>query len=478
MSGGNLLARRTRGRTGPVVRSVTGLALISILWAACDGPGNSGKSIVDPNLVRAVPWLNGVVPDLDGSGNAVVPSTAMYPPIASGMPDPGSQRVDCSRLADYEFSRFPNQFAGQKRLGWFDDFEPTTTDPGENGGAPGWSSYDDLTKDAFHTPGDFTWYPSLMGTIRSQWGLPSEHTPGPSCDSTPNNWVMHYRGGLFRNWGGGVSHAFTDPAGSYRATQSDSCAAGNDFCPAPIPMDAPVDSAGLPTIDATGAPLLQSHDTFDVSKYDGIAFWARRGPEGHDQALVILTDKFTSGRLARQNQKYCRRYRQCYPTCLSGTPCTPVIDPGTTMPTNRCFDPATGAFPLVTVDSQRDLMYPRCGASACSSPSTYQDPEFEKKACRPYSFPSNDQSGYFCWDEGDPPPPDRDEQCQDGWQTSVQLNLDWTFYALPFTQFGQGGFGKVAPYMDLKSLDTIAFGATMGWSDMYFDNVTLYRRKN
>jgi hypothetical protein len=475
MPWGHLIARRTRRRTGLVV----GLAQISIIFCvACDGPGNSGKTIVDPNLVREVPWLNGVVPDVDG-GVAVVPPLAVYPPIASGMPDPGSQRVDCSMLANLEFAKLPSKLAASgQRLGWFDDFEPTTASPTENGGAPGWSSYDDLTKDAWHAPGDFTWYPGLMGTIDWEWGLPSEHTPGPSCDGTPNNWVMHYRGGLFRNWGGGVSHAFTDPVGSYRATQSDACPDGDDFCPAPIAMDATVDSAGLPTLDAQGNALLQSHDSFDVSKYDGVAFWARRGPEGHDQVLVILTDKFTSGRLARQNQKYCRRYRQCYPTCLSGTPCTPVLDPGATEPTNRCFDPSTGAFPTIAIDSERDLMYPRCGASACTSPPTYLDPDFDGKACRPYSFPSNDQSGYFCWNEGDPPPPDRDEQCQDGWQTSVQLNQDWTFYAIPFTQFGQGGFGKVAPYMDLKSLDTIAFGATMGWSDMYFDNVTLYRRKN
>jgi hypothetical protein len=61
--------------------------------------------------------------------------------------------------------------------------------------------------------------------------------------------------------------------------------------------------------------------------------------------------------------------------------------------------------------------------------------------------------------------------------TSVQLSPDWKFYALPWSQFGQVGFGKKAPYMDLKSIDTIAFGATMGWADVYFDNVTLYRRK-
>jgi hypothetical protein len=131
----------------------------------------------------------------------------------------------------------------------------------------------------------------------------------------------------------------------------------------------------------------------------------------------------------------------------------------------------------VAIDSQLDLMYPRCGASACTSPSTYSDPDFDGKACRPYAFPAADESGEYCWNPGDPPPPSRDDRCQDGWQTSVQLTPDWTFHALPFSQFGQVGFGKKAPYMDLKSIDTIAFGSTMGWADAYFDNVTFYRRK-
>jgi hypothetical protein len=130
------------------------------------------------------------------------------------------------------------------------------------------------------------------------------------------------------------------------------------------------------------------------------------------------------------------------------------------------------------IDSELDLMYPRCGQSACTSPQTYLDRDFDDRACTPYTFPAADESGEFCWDPGrDAPPPSRDDRCQDGWMTSVQLSPDWKFYALPWSQFGQVGFGKKAPYMDLKSIDTIAFGATMGWADVYFDNVTLYRRK-
>jgi hypothetical protein len=449
------------------------LAVVAVfVMAACDGPGNTGKILPDPLLVRSVPWLNGILPALDSNGQAVVPDTAVYPPIASGLPDLGSRPAapaDCAAAAALEFS-----------TGWFDSFEKTNpADPNSVAVAPGWSSYDDLTKYAFHAPGDVTWYPGLVAGRDYEWGLPTDDAiPGPSCDGTPNNYALHLRGGLFRKWGGGISHAFTDPVGLY-CTTPPTCPTCNDFCPPAPAAGATVDSAGLPLTAPDGSSYAESHDFFDVSSYDGIAFWARRGPEGFDSSLVILTDKFTSDRLAHQNQKYCRRYRECYPTCLSGAPCSPVPDAADPTKTiYRCIDPADAdALSGITVDSERELMYPRCGPSACTSPPTYLDPDFDGKACRPYAFPANDESGYYCWNEGDPPPPDRDERCQDGWQTTVQLTPDWHFYALPWSQFGQVGFGKKAPYMDLKSLDVFAFGALMGWSDAYFDNVTLFRYK-
>jgi len=287
---------------------------------------------------------------------------------------------------------------------------------------------------------------------------------------------LHFRGGLFRKWGGGESHAFTDPVGRYRLTPSDTCAPDVDFCPPPIPAGATVDTAGLPLKGRTGDDYLQSHDFVDVSNYDGIAFWARRGPEGYDRVLVIVTDKFTSSRLARENETYCRRVRECHTTCLNDAPCT-ITNANSTMPVYRCFDPKEGPLPSISTDSLLDLMYPRCGVSACTSPNSYLDPDFDSKTCRPYTFPAADESGEYCWSEGDLPPPDRDSRCQDGWQRTVELTPDWKFHALPFEDFAQVGFGKRAPYMDLKSLDTIAFGSTMGWADVYIDNVTFYRRK-
>jgi hypothetical protein len=296
---------------------------------------------------------------------------------------------------------------------------------------------------------------------------------------------LHFKGGLFRKWGGGISHAFTDPVGQYRATPYDACAPEDDFCPAPLAKGTTVDSAGLPTKATSSDDYLdgyrQSHDFFDVSSYDGIAFWARRGPEGSAQTLVILTDKFTSSRLARENQQYCRRIRECHSRCLSGAPCSPTTENGETV--YRCVDPAqvvNGMLPQlpISIDTEVDQIYPRCGQSACTSPGTYLDPDFDGKPCTPYTFPSADESGEYCFDpKTDLPPPTRDDRCQDGWMTVIQLSSDWKFYALPWSSFGQVGFGKKAPRLDLKSLDTLAFGASMGWADAYFDNVTLYRRK-
>jgi hypothetical protein len=458
-------------------RTAVGLAVAALALAACDGPGNSGRSPLEPNVVTRVPWQNGVLPEVDADAHVVFPMLPEYPDIGLGIADLTTPPTECATVGQYEFSK-----------GWFDDFELTRmgADPNETGIAGGWASYDDLTKDSWHTPGDATWYPGLKGTIYSAWGLPAVQMPGPSCDGTPNDWVLHFKGGLFRKWGGGISHAFTDPVGKYRATPYDSCPPEADFCPAPLAKGATVDSAGLPTMatstDDYANGYKQSHDFFDASGYDGIAFWARRGPEGSGQTLVILTDKYTSSRLARENQQYCRRIRECHSRCLSGSPCAPD-DPTSANPVYRCFDPAQvpgGVLPQlpISIDTELDQIYPRCGPSACTSPGTYLDQDFDSKPCTPYTFPSADEAGEYCWDpKTDLPPPTRDDRCQDGWMTIVQLSSEWKFYALPWSSFGQVGFGKKAPRLDLKSLDTLAFGASMGWADAYYDNVTLYRRK-
>ena len=419
---------------------------------------------MDAGLVLAVPWINGVLPALDG-GVPVLPALPIYPPIASGLADPGSSptasTARCDALNAIETS--PQ---------WRATFEPDDpNDPTQVGVGAAWAAFDDGSSDAFHAPGDATWYSGLDGKYGAPWGLPADSVGAPSCDGKPNRYSLHYRGGLFRKWGGGVSHVFTDP---------DGCPVGADFCPPPPAAGATVDSAGLPLTAPDGTPYVQSHAFIDVASYDGISFWARRGPEGQSRMLVTITDNFTSDRLARQNQKFCRRLSPiatgsvCHSKCLTGVPCVPD-DPKATTPVYRCMDPRGNSLPDNV--SLADFMYPRCGKSACSSPDTNPDPDFEGKACRPHTFPAADETGEYCYNEGDPDPPNRDERCLDGWASSVELTLDWQYYTVAFSDLRQGGYGKMAPYFNLHAVDTVAFGFIVGWADVFFDDVTFYRIK-
>jgi hypothetical protein len=420
--------------------------------------------------------MNGGTPVLE-AGQPIIPAIPVYPPIARGLADPGPGPVDCTVLQGIETSP-----------GFYDSFEAApTADGGVVEGGVGvaiaWTGYDDLSWGSFHAPGDITWYsaepPPPIGCIEPRcdpgtggvWGLASYPMGGPSCGGEPNNWSLHFRGGLFRNWGGGASTVFTDPRGS--------CEADADICPPPPAQGATVDSAGIPLLTADGGVYAQSHAFVDASSYDGVAFWARTGPEGETAMIVTITDNFTSARLARENQKYCQRIRQCYTQCLNGAPCSLVEG------TYRCFDPASGPFPGspqstavgTDVPALTDLLYPRCGESACTSPSTYVDPDFDGKACRPYTFPAADYSAEYCWNVGDPPPADREEQCLDGWAAAVDLTLDWQYFKVPWSSMHQGGFGKAAPYFNTKAVDTIAFGFIDGWVDVFVDNVSFYRNK-
>jgi hypothetical protein len=486
-------ARRTLIATSiSIVLGALGAGGASV--SACGGPGNSGQSSIDAGLILEVPWVNGGVPLLDDAGNPRIPVSPIYPAIATGQPDPGSGPVDCTVLDGIETSP-----------GFYDTFEPATQgDAGVPEGGVGvaiaWTGYDDLSWGSFHAPGDITWYSAKPGPYvdcveprcdpiqmdnTSVWGVASYPMGGPSCGGVENHWSLHFRGGLFRNWGGGVSSVFTDPRGG--------CQPDADICPPPAAQaqGATVDSAGLPLGLPDGGPYAQSHAFVDASKYDGVAFWARTGPEGQTAMIVTITDNFTSDRLARQNQKFCRRLKQCFTQCLSGAPCSLVPDNGQSYPAPdagmiyRCFDPASGPFPGSTpnassqtdVPALTDLLYPRCGASACTSPTSYIDPDFAYKECRPYTFPAADYSAEYCWSPGDPAPPDREEQCLDGWAAAVDLTLDWQYFTIPWESMHQGGFGKEAPYFNTKAIDTIAFGFIDGWADVYVDNVSFYRNK-
>jgi hypothetical protein len=455
----------------PAVLSAAPVALLLAL-GACGGDGNSGRPAPNIELWSQVPWANHATPQFepnsDGSRGSVLVSTVpFYPAIGSNAADPGSHEVDCSVLEGIELSPY-----------WVQTFEPSNEfltangtlpsgEPKAVGVATAWSSYDDGSDGSFRVPGDVDWYPGLKGApyvydaAASPWGLAADHQSGarPMCDGAANDWVLHYRGGRFNYYGGGMAHPF--------APFADACRPGSDFCSA----------SGNAWQDETGPGYQQLHQFWDGSAYDGVVFWARRGPDGVPGLLVGLQDKYTSDDLARENQKYCKRIKPCVPTCVNGFECG---DDGLSI--QRCMprDPIDSSRPgynVVNVSNPalRDFLFPRCGASTCTSRDDYRDVDLDGTECQPHSFTGLSE-GYWCGDATHPIAPPS-ERCGDGFVAPISLSTDWQLYKLPFGDFRQVGFGKKAPVMDLKTLYSIAFQFTVGYADVYVDNVSFYRNK-
>jgi hypothetical protein len=440
---------------------LAGAALsVAIACPACSSSdGNSGQVTVPASLAAAVPWANGAVPLLNPDGSLVAPSVPVFPTIGPGTPDPGSDPIDCSPLADIELSPF-----------FTTTFEPDPTQGNLLGVGVAYSSYDDQTYGSFRVTGDASWYPGLatLHTNSTYWGLAADQiTDGPSCDGQPNGWAMHFRGGRYNYYGAGVENPLAAIV---------PCPPGSDFCPQPAAQGATLDPVGLPLQNPDGQPFEQQapHQYWDVSTYDGVVLWARCGPDSAADVLVTLQDKHTSDDLNRENQTFCQRIKTCSPTCLSGLPCT-LEGPNTQDPSPRyrCFDPAVG-MAQIDAPSEIEAVYPLCGPSACLSPYYDVDLDFDPTECKPYEF-SGAQVGYYCY--GGQPPPTEDERCGDAWVAPITLTTNWQIFVVPFTQFRQVGFGKPAPFMDLHSIAELAFEVPIGWADVYIDNVTFYRQR-
>ncbi|HXK18972.1 MAG TPA: hypothetical protein VNG33_14270 [Polyangiaceae bacterium] len=463
---------------------------------ACPDAADGSSNVV--NLWDQIPWANHATPQLNGDGTVKISDVPVFPPIpsvsglarcdpasspgdpdaclATDTPDPGSHPVDCSALADIELSPY-----------YVDNFEPLG---GEVGMAPGWSNYDDGTDGSFRTPGDVDWYPGLAGKYGSSpYGLAADRQVGerPMCQldamgqPLPNDWALHYRGGRYNYYGGGMAHPFAAPRdGNLMGGPP----AGSDLCPCRDGTGgcAPGDRVcgSEPTdvfVPPAGGSFDLAHLYYDASAYDGIVFWARRGPAGATGLLVGLQDKYTSDDLARQNQKFCKRLKVCVPGCVNGYECIKQDDAdvnGEEIGLFRCMPPKMDVTKVIN-PALRDFLFPHCGPSTCKPPAFFPDKDLEGTECTAFAFTGNDE-GYWCADKDRPVAPWA-ERCGDAFVSAISLSTDWQLYKLPFDSFRQVGFGKPAPSFDLKSLYSIAFQFTVGYTDVYVDNLSFYRKK-
>jgi hypothetical protein len=434
--------------------------LVCAVVPGCSGSANTGRERIPDALAEQVPWVDGRPPVRDESGQVVVPEEPVYPDIATGQSDPGSAEADCSPLRGLAFSTV-----------WYLTFEADDSLDDAVGVAAAWAGHDDDSEGAFRVPGEVNWYAGLRGRHNAPWGMPAQKVDdAPRCGGVANDWALHFRGGRFNQFGAGIGHplALLDPC----PRVDDAASPDARLCPPrPGPADTE-DAAGIPLKAPDGTPYAQVHGFWDISGFDGIAFWARRGPEGQGSLTLVIQDKYTSDDLARENETYCRRQVACRTTCANRQPCSPV-DPADDASLHRCFDPDEGPIPVTLDEALVDELYPRCGESACTFPVTYPDRDHEGEVCQPYTFDTH-LSGEYCFAENEEPP-DADTRCGDGYARTVTLSTDWKFFKVPFHELRQQGFGKISPSMDLTTVSNVTFVVPAGWADFYLDNITFYR---
>jgi hypothetical protein len=378
-------------------------------------------------------------------------------------------------------------------------------------------------------------------------GFEPAATNGDICDPPdPDNGVLHMFGGPFLSWGGGIGIAMEKlngretgnrgynvesntmiplpTTGKLAATNQVDPLAPKGFC---CNFEYPALAGCQPTTDpqfakyvATCPPQNSEFGVLvaalDVSAYEGVSFWARKGPTGQDGIRVMVGDKHTDDDINYLAQRqygftghldpiYCQRVREC--ACRNHADCALAI--GDQIP-----DPTDSGAPGALVSMGGDFCGPFppashlaqgcagsnggpalcCAQTNCNSPypafpndipdanvnmNTLDwlgaDPQYYGRSCSYYAY-QNGIGSFWCYNPGsDPPPADPTEQCGDHWESVVTLSTDWTFYKVPFANMHQQGFAKRFDAIDLNAVTVVRFTWDVGYVDYWIDDVSFYR---
>jgi hypothetical protein len=456
--------------------------------------------------------------------------------------DPGSAPADCSQ----------DDTVDTLVLESFDDYA------GTNGSAAqDWYTYTDGTSGL-----NFETYLHEAGTnVASGYEPPIVAPPDSiaSCHHSSTSTapgVLHVFAGPFLGWGGGMgigtaklngrALAYAETKGnghptaiSMQPSLADPLAPKDNCCMNDALLHKNMQDAGTCEItpDPRYAALCPPPDgeyavavgAVDASQYDGVTFWARRGPNSQEGIRVLVGDKYTDDDLnylaltqqaatGQSQPTYCNRNREC--GCLNHQACT-VTTQGQLLadlgpsgagimgdvntPVSVCgTTPPAGWSPLNSCTNQLECVGAAggpsfcCDVSNCNSvyaaypcdtlPDTGRfagtggagqggDTQFFGKPCTPYAF-ENGISSSYCYDpKTDPPPSPPTELCGDFWMTTVDLTTNWQFYKVPFSVLRQQGFAKKSPGLDLHSVSVVRFSWDVGWIDYWLDQVSFYREK-
>jgi hypothetical protein len=370
-------------------------------------------------------------------------------------PDPGSKPADCAGEEDgLEFVTL-GDFTGDKATKWYVYIDRSGT--------------------------------GKISSFNQGWEANTAADPFPICGDAQSK-ALHLQGGPFFGWGGGFGTSM------------------RDFVPSPL--DPAYDCFLHP-----GNPLcVPSTDEFasvtvDVSKFEGVALWARRGPDSQGGLRVnvgdVNTDDDISYMMYRDTPartRNCERVREC--ACTNHKACaawatSPLTNPllaswaATTtssdswtcaLPGTYCEDPSAGIVPGYQPTGGTSTRCNSCDRTQCDEPyEAFQDQpdnQFSGRPCSTFTSRTGITTGY-CFDPAkDPLPAESDQQCGDHWMRGIYLTNEWHLYLVPFTEMLQQGWAKRFGKMDVKHVTMVRLTWDGGYVDYWIGKVAFYRHKS
>jgi hypothetical protein len=316
------------------------------------------------------------------------------------------------------------------------------------------------------------------------------------CTTDTNNHVLHVTGGHeqpgsgdagrivtgapFLGWGGGLGVSLV-----HLTTDRQLCF-GSDGKPKP-------ESARSSYCQPDSAGTSAYKIALNLSDWDGVAVWARRGPDSQPLLRVLVGNKYVDEDISflmyrdePYRTRYCERVLEC--ACTNGKPCLQWDTVPSGMQSGLyCGDPATDPQPKA-ISSLGVTATNSCGRTRCNDDYPafgVQDAAFVHRPCTPYAFRSGGQSSY-CWDPDpnhpyppsglpDSPPAESDQQCGDYWTFPLELTTEWQLFLVPFTTMYQQGWAKRWPFFDISSVSVVRLTWDAGWVDYWIDNFRFYR---
>jgi hypothetical protein len=368
----------------------------------------------------------------------------------------------------------------------------------------------------FVTLGDFSnysagsWYiyidNSGTGRITSftkGWDAPTETDPFPRCGTSGPTNALHIQGGPFLGWGGGFGASIRDFLTSGLRPADYDCS---------VPPVSPL--------------CVDSKNPFpwamvDASTFEGVALWARRGPDSQGGIRVMVADQNTDDDISYLTYQFdkdlprnCERVREC--ACTNHKECskwessplaTPALaswasvaglnggssscsygGPPPNPPAYYCEDPNSGVVPGYQTTASPDTNCNTCNTTKCDQPypafpngppfGDIHDTQFFGRDCTPYTTRGGTVSAYCYNPAKDPPPAESDQTCGDHWTTPIYLTNQWKLYLVPFTTMQQQGYGKKFGKMDLHAVTAVRLTWDGGYIDYWIGKIAFYRHKS